>query len=452
VNFRTLIEGEETYYQLKFARDELHPETNVIVGFHNVDAETKREMKALEEAKLANKAKTDFLFNMSHDIRTPLNAIIGFTDIAMKNVEDKERVLDSLTKTHDSGELLLTLINDILDMSRIESGKITLTENKGDVFLSFSGIESTMMELAKAKNIDLTFAFENIRNRYVFCDFSRCIRVFVNIITNAIKYTNAGGYVKVKCEQIGSQDGIGRYQYTFEDNGIGMSKEFLPRVFDEFARENTATVSGIQGTGLGLSVCKSFVNVMNGTIECRSRKGYGSTFTVTLPLRIQEGEEYTDPLSGEVVSRNSQTAPLSEDSNSENIPVNNILANKKVLLVEDNELNREIAEYLLTEEGMDAETAEDGTVAVKMLRENGPDYYDLILMDIQMPLMNGYEATGEIRRMYPNADIPIIALSANAFAEDKEASLLAGMSDHVAKPINVSELREVMERHLRFNK
>ena len=433
VNFRTLVDGQETYYQAKFAKDERHPETNVIAGFHNVDKETRREMEALEQAKLANKAKTDFLFNMSHDIRTPMNAIIGFTDMAVKHVEDQERVVDCLTKTKAASELLLSLINDILDMSRIESGKVIMNENEADVFHSFANIESTMHELAAAKAIELTFSVEDVHDRYVYCDIGRCMRVLVNLISNAIKYTNPGGWVKVKAVQTGSKGDCGIYQFTVEDNGIGMSEEFQRRAFDEFARENTATVSGIQGTGLGLSVCRAFVNAMGGTISCASKQGKGSTFTVTLPFRIREAG-----------ADEAQDGGLSTDSD-----LGCDLAGRKVLLVEDNELNLEIAEDILTEEGMDVETANDGTVAVEIMRDKGPDFYDFVLMDIQMPTMNGYEATGMIRQMYPQSDIPIIALSANAFTEDREASIKAGMNDHVAKPINVGELNRVISKYIR---
>jgi len=435
VNFRTLVDGEEIYYQAKFVRDENRPETNVIAGFHNVDTETKREMETLEKARSANKAKTDFLFNMSHDIRTPMNAIMGFTDMAMKNINDKEKVVDSLKKTQLAGELLLSLINNILDMSRIESGKITPDENEGDVMLSFASIEGTMEELAKKKNINLSFNIGKVTDRYVYCDLSRCNRIFVNIITNAIKYTNEGGYVKVNCEQIDKKGSCAIYKYTFEDNGIGMSEEFVKRAFDEFSRENTATVSGVQGTGLGLSVCKSFVNAMNGTIECYSKQGEGTTFVVTLPFKIQEGKMFTDPKNGSVVSKD-KTPKID-------------FGGKRVLLVEDNELNLEISEFILRNENMEVEVATDGTFAVQKLKEKGPDYYDFILMDIQMPIMDGYVATGEIRKMYPNSDLPIIAVSANAFSEDKAASISAGMNDHIAKPINVDELRNVMSKYIK---
>ena len=295
-----------------------------------------------------------------------------------------------------------------------------------------------MQELAKAKDIDLSFKVENVTDRYIYADFSRCIRIFVNIITNAIKYTNPGGFVRVRCEQTGAKDGYGYYRYTFTDNGIGMSREFQKRVFDEFTREETATVSGIQGTGLGLAVCRTFVNAMNGTIECSSTQGVGSTFTVVLPFRIQEGRKYIHPVTGKTVSG------AAEELNTEKTD----LSGRRVLVVEDNEMNREIAEDILSEEGMLVETAADGTLAVEIMKEKGPDHYDFILMDIQMPKMNGYEATKAIRAMYPDTHIPIIAVSANAFDEDKKASKEAGMDDHVAKPINIKELFTALAKFL----
>ena len=441
--FRKISSPKEQIYRCEVIRGA--DEDHVAFGFRNITDEIEEQEKrqfelkeALENAQIASKAKTDFLFNMSHDIRTPMNAIIGFTNMAMKHIDDRDRVIDSLTKTQDASELLLSLINDILDMSRIESGKIKLDESEGDVYMSFVNIETTMRELARTKNINLNFEFSGITDRYVYADFSRCIRVFVNIITNAIKYTGEGGRVNIRCEQTGREDGRGIYKYTFEDNGIGMSKEFQKHVFEEFTREETATVSGIQGTGLGLAVCKSFVSAMSGTIECESTQGVGSIFTVVLPFRIQEGQLFTNPINGQVIS--GLPAEASKG------PVD--FSGCKVLLVEDNEMNREIAEDILSEEGMLVESASDGSVAVDILREKGPDYYDFILMDIQMPIMNGYEATKAIREMYPKSRIPIVALSANAFEEDKIASITAGMNDHVAKPINIGELKATLTKYL----
>lgn len=415
-----------------------------VIGFAQLDetakeaAELKNRLQdALEAADVANKSKTSFLFNMSHDIRTPMNAISGFTSMAIKYIDDRDKAIDYLYKTQQAGNMLLSLINSVLDVSRIESGKAVLDEQGGDVFLSFASIEDTMLELAKAKDVDLSFEIGNIRDRYVYCDYSRCTRILINVISNAIKYTNEGGYVRVRCEQLeDEEEGIGRYCYTIADNGIGMSEEFQKHVFEQFSRENTATVSGIQGTGLGMSVCKSFVDLMGGTISCKSKQGEGTVFTIILPLRIQDGMEYTDPVTGKVINGN---------GDEENAPKHNF-TQRRILLVDDNELNREIATEMLREEGIIVEDTDDGTKAVGILKEKGPDYYDCILMDIQMPIMNGYEATELIRKMYPKDNIPIIALSANAFAEDKVASLAAGMNDHIAKPININELLVCMAK------
>lgn len=391
--------------------------------------------EALQQADLANKSKTTFLFNMSHDIRTPMNAIQGFTDMAIKYIDNKEKALDCLKKTQQSGNMLLSLINSVLEVSRIESGHATLDCTPNDIFSSFTTIETTMKELADAKEIELTFDIFNIKNKYVMCDIARTLRILVNVISNAIKYTLNGGKVTVTCEQVGdAENGIGKYKYVVADNGIGMSEEFQKHVFEEFSREKTSTVSGIQGTGLGMAVVKSFVDLMNGTITCQSKKDVGTTFTIILPFKIQDEAEIQQE---------------SEKIVNEEIEAKISLQNKKVLLVDDNALNREIAAEILGDEEMVVETACDGLMAVNTVKEKGPSYYDFILMDIQMPIMDGYEATKEIRKAFPDANIPIIALSANAFAEDKQASINAGMNDHVAKPINVKELMQVLTKFIK---
>ena len=453
VNFRMHIDSELCYYQLLISTIRENDQmTGFVAGIHSIDEQMKNEknhqlqletqqkelQKALKAAQTANMAKTSFLFNMSHDIRTPMNAIIGFTDIALKHTDDMVRVEDCLKKIQQSGSMLLSLINDILDMSRIESGKIEPDEKETDIYTSFDQIKTTLLEVAESKCIRLNFEFANIKDRYVFMDIAMCIRIFVNIVTNALKYTNAGGTVTAKCEQTGREDDKGIYQFTFEDNGIGMSEEFRNHAFEEFTREKTSTVSGIQGTGLGLAVCRSFTLAMNGTIECSSQPGNGSRFTVTLPLKICEHMENV------IVSDNAIYEPSETDTDKPKTS----LAGKVVLLVEDNEMNREIACDILNEENMIVETASDGLVAVEMMKEKGENYYDFVLMDIQMPVMNGYEATREIRKMYPESNVPIIALSANAFEEDRIASISAGMNDHVGKPVNVRTLTAVMEKYL----
>ena len=400
---------------------------------------------ALEEA---NASKTSFLSNMSHDIRTPLNAIIGFTDIAVENVNDTDKVSDCLSKIQNSGNLLLSLINSVLDMSRLESGKVTLDEKPTDVMLAFTQIADTTRELAEEKNINLSFSFGSITDRYVYCDIGRCERVFLNIISNAVKYSLENGTVKVHCEQIHRDDDTGLYQFTISDNGIGMSPEFQKHVFEPFARENSSTASGVTGTGLGLSVCKEFVEAMGGTITFKSQKGKGTTFIIRLPLRLQKGTCCTDSTAGETVSAD-PSEKVEDDVKTAADEMADVVdfTGRRVLLVEDNELNVEIAKYILEEAGLTVETAENGAEAVLRLEEKGAEYYDYILMDIQMPVMDGYEAAREIRKLYPKANLPIIALSANAFAEDKKASLDAGMNDHVAKPIDIHELKTVLAKY-----
>ena len=405
------------------------------IGFSLIDSITSGQLelqrklaKALEQAEYASKAKTTFLSNMSHDIRTPMNAIIGFNNMALKHLEEHpDKAKDCLIKVAQSSDALLKLINDILEISRIESGKITVAESKGDVLLSFVNISAMLQELASEHNIDLSFNFGNVEDRYVICDFTHCTRVLSNLISNAIKYTHSGGWVKVTCTQTGRNDGYATYQYTIEDNGIGMSEEFQKHAFEQFSRENTSTVSKIQGSGLGLALCKDLTDALGGTISMKSKQGVGTTFTLELSFKIQQGtQEYVDPASNIVIR------------------VEQSFNEKKVLLVEDNELNREIATEILKEFGMCVDTPDDGDVAVEKIMNANEGDYDIILMDIQMPHMNGYDATRAIRQMGSN--IPIIAMTANAFEEDKKMAFEAGMNDHVAKPIDINILKKAISR------
>ena len=419
------------YCEMKCVRvDEKESVSTVVLGFANKDDEIRDRMKqaqmlreALEKAEAANKSKTDFLFNMSHDIRTPMNAIMGFNKMAIRDIDSKEKVLDYLSKTQKSGDILLSLINDILDMSRIESGKVQLNEESFAVENIFTDIAPMMYELAKPKNIKVSFSFGEIKNKYILCDIMRTQRILVNIISNGVKYSKNEGYVKVNCSEIESEDSEkARYKFIIEDNGIGMSKEFQKHLFEHFSREENSTTSGIQGTGLGLALCKSLTEIMGGEITAESEQGVGSTFTVIIPFKKQE--------------ENAATAEENGNSDISDFE----LKGKRILLVEDNLLNREIACDILDEYGAIVEEAENGQIAVDMVKGNDDNYYDLILMDIQMPIMNGYEAATQIREFVPDRHIPIIALSANAFAEDKQKSLAAGMDDHIAKPINIDKL------------
>ena len=433
VDFRYLKpDGDALFYQMRFVplRDDSDAPIGMISCVRNIDGEIRKEFgirKELEEAKIAaeaaNEAKSAFLFNMSHDIRTPMNAILGFTDIAEKHIDEKERVLEALGKVKMSGEHLLSLINDVLDMSRVESGAVTIEEEPISMDMAKDNIFSIMNGSAEAKNILFVSEIDPSVTHHWFCaDRLRMMRVLTNIISNSVKYTNPGGRITLLAEELPCErEGCAHYRYTVSDTGIGMSREYLAHVFEPFTRAESATKSGVVGTGLGMAITKSLTELMGGTIAIESELGVGTTVTLNFESRIAE--------------------PVSEASLiPENVELN--LDGKRILLVEDNELNREIATDILEEEGIVIDTAEDGDIAVEKLRGAVEGEYDLILMDIQMPRMNGYEATRAIRAL-PNAyaaNIPIIAMTANAFDEDKKNALAAGMNGHVAKPIDVPKL------------
>ena len=432
VNFRLRINDEDVYYQIKFVKDE-YSKNHVIAGFHSVDAETKREMANLEKAELANKAKSAFLFNMSHDIRTPLNAMIGFTDMAIKNIEDKGKALDCLKKSKLASEHLLSLVNDVLDMSRIESGKVELDLNPVNLDENGNDYVPMLKSLAEKKNVDFKYVSHNIQNRYVYVDFLRLNQVIINVVSNAVKYTPSGGFVSLDVSQIPSdREGYGVYEFVVTDTGIGMSPEYQSHLFDEFSRERTSTVSKQQGTGLGLAISKRIIDMMEGVIEVESEVGKGSKFTIRVPMRLQENPEAVE----QVRFAYSEQESISFEG-------------FKVLVVEDNELNLEISRDALENAGVVVESAEDGSIAIERLKEKGPDYYDCILMDIQMPVMDGFEATRKIRKMFPDKRIPIVALSANAFDEDRRKSLEAGMDGHLSKPIVMAQLEDALKKFLR---
>ncbi len=393
----------------------------------------KKQMEALKEAQNANAAniaKTTFLNHMSHDIRTPMNAIVGFTEIAMKRKPDKE-VEDCLKKIRQSSEYLMTLINDVLDISRIESGKLEYKP----VLVDLRDMTDTVLSIARGymENRDLNFyvSREELKNPYVMADELRIREVLLNIISNAVKFTKDGGTISFIAENsLGNDEHHIIVRYRISDTGIGMSEEFQARIFDEFSQENDGARTSYKGTGLGMAIAKKYVDLMGGKIEVSSRQGIGSTFTVEIPLLIAEHVE------------TEEKEKLKKDMD---------LHGLHVLLAEDNDLNAEIAAALLEETGMMVTRASDGKSALTQFCNTAPGTFDLILMDIMMPEMNGYETTKAIRNLPERLDgkeIPIIAMTANAFAEDIQAALNAGMDDHVAKPVDMSILISVITKYI----
>ena len=388
--------------------------------------------KSAQEAREANEAKTRFLFNMSHDIRTPMNAIIGFSDLLEKHIDEREKVLDYTKKIKSSSSFLLSLINYVLEMARIESGKAVLKEEVGDLQLLTNMLSDVFEPLVRQKQLTCTY-HTDLMHPYVICDKTKVREILLNIISNAIKYTPEGGHIEVTiaetpCEQAGT----GRYTLRVQDDGIGMSEDYLPHIFEEFSREHTSTESKVVGTGLGLPIVKALVDRMHGTIDVQSKIGCGTTMTVTLPL----------PLASEEQVRTYQQ-PVEEQ-----LPAD--LKGRRILLAEDNDLNAEIAMTLLQENGLEVERAADGLLCVAALQNHPADYYDAILMDIQMPHMNGYQATQTIRSLRDSRrNIPIIAMTANAFDEDRQKALEVGMNEHLAKPIDLDALFETLERVLK---
>ncbi|MCM1179693.1 MAG: response regulator [Clostridium sp.] len=521
---------------------------------------------ALMQAQHANKAKTTFLSNMSHDIRTPMNAIIGFSTIAVSHIDNKEQVLDSLQKVLASSNHLLGLINDVLDMSRIESGKVQIKEQECNISELIHNLVNIIQPQIKAKQLELFIDTFEVSNEYVIADPLKLNQVFINLLSNAVKYTPAGGTVSFRIMQKTTfRHGYGDYTFIVKDNGIGMSPGFVEHIFEPFERESTVTQSGIQGTGLGMAITKNIVEMMNGTISVESEMGKGSTFTVDIGLKLQdtekaeqqikeleglralvvdddfntcdsvnkmlkqigmrsewttsgreavyraraahdEGDSYhtfiidwqMPGMSGVETARQIRNAVGNEapiiiltaydwsdieeearaagvtafcakpmflsDLKTVLLAANNLLekqtevpewtladfSGKRILLVEDIELNREIAQVILEEAGFLVETAPDGTDAVVMMEKAAENYYDAVLMDIQMPIMDGYEATRAIRRLPRNdvKDLPIIAMTANALEEDKEAALMNGMNAHIAKPLDMDIFISVLRKFL----
>jgi len=394
-----------------------------------LNAEREVQLKdALKKAEVASEAKSSFLFNMSHDLRTPLNAIIGFTGLLEKNLDNKEKSVGYLDKIKTSNEFLLSLVNNVLEMARIESGKAVLDEVSVDAKNLFDYFISTFEPQFADKNIDSQFIF-NVNNSHILCDPTKIREIFINLLSNALKFTPAGGKVCFEVRETPSEmNGYVVYKTTVTDTGIGMSKEYLPQLFDKFEREYSTTVSKISGTGLGMPIVKNLVDLMDGTIDVESEIGKGTKFTLYIPHKIAEVEGVE-----KLVTSVKEFSLVK-------------FKGKRILLAEDNDLNAEIAEAILVEAGFIVDRVIDGVECISKLEKSEDNYYCLILMDIQMPVMDGYKATGEIRRMSNTAKnkISIVAMTANAFDEDIRNCLDSGMDGHVAKPINVEVLLQTL--------
>ena len=560
VNCRLIRNDRVEYYQVKAVRAGTWDRyCGIVLGVHSVDEEIRSEIEtrniledALVQATKANKAKSVFLSNMSHDIRTPMNAIVGFTSLALTHIDHSDQVEEYLKKIMSSGNHLLNLINDVLDMSHIESGKMHLEEKPCSLPEVLHELCNILQADVRKKKLKLQADAIDVLDEVVYCDRLRLNQVLLNLFSNSVKYTNEGGSITIQVrEKEGAPAGYGNYEFKIRDTGMGMSEEFAAHVFEPFEREKNSTISGIQGTGLGMSITKNIVDAMKGTIGVKSKQGEGTEFTVSFTFRIQEQTEKKR----EIPQWQGQKAlVISEDSDSarniscmleqlgmesgqdklsglciidwltpdmdvvgkireirkeagESVPVIvtsaydwsgiedeakkdgiTVFCNKplfdselrnclhyittgekatgkntgrireklhtgRILLVEDVELNQEIAVAILEDAGFSAEVAENGQVAVDMIAQSEPGYYQLVLMDIQMPVMNGYEATKAIRRLENEelASIPILAMSANAFEEDRRESLKSGMNGHIAKPIDIDKLIDTLSKELCLN-
>ena len=575
VNHRVIIEDDMKYFQIKIVRAGIWSRSHgIVLGFRSVDEEIRHEMEqkslledALLQANRANKAKSVFLSNMSHDIRTPMNAIVGFTALAITHIDRKEQVEEYLQKIMTSGNHLLSLINDVLDMSRIESGKMHLEEKACRLPDILHSLRNILQADVRAKQLELYMDAVDIYNENIYCDQLRLNQVLLNLLSNAVKYTGAGGIVSVRVtEKPGAPVGSANYVFYIKDTGVGMSEEFVSHIFEPFERERTSTISGIQGTGLGMAITKNIVDMMNGSIEIRSEQGAGTEVEVsfTFRLNVENKEPLTIPelkncralvvdddfntcdsvsymlsqigmraewtLSGKEAVLRTRQAMMRKDNYcvyiidwlmpdmngievtrrirkevGEDAPIivltaydwadieeeakeagvtafcskplflselrsclNSIVNGEeqkeeleaekstglnagRILLAEDNELNQEIATAILNDAGFTVEIAENGQIAVDMLKHAGASYYQVILMDVQMPVMNGYEATKIIRELSNKelASIPILAMTANAFETDRQEAIRCGMNGHIAKPIDIKVLLDTLENILR---
>ena len=575
VNYRVMRDGEIEYYRMSVSRIESAGEDmEIAIGFSNVNTEIRQEMEqrklveyALAQAQHANSAKTTFLSNMSHDMRTPMNAIIGFSAIAASHINNTERVKDCLEKIMSSSNHLLSLINDILDMSRIESGKVQIQEKECNLSELLHTLVNIIQPQAKAKQLDFDVDIFDVVNEGIYADPLKLNQIFINILGNAVKFTPTGGTVSFRIRQKPcAATGYATYEFTIRDTGIGMSEEFLEHIFEPFERESSALKTGIEGTGLGMAITKNLVDIMGGTIHVSSVKGAGTEFVIILNIKLQENGDMNQHVAeleslralvvdddfdtcdsvtgmlGQFGMRSEWTTSAREavlrarkaydeqdpfhtyilDLNmpeqngieiarrirrtvGDDVPIiiltaydwsdvedeaeeagitafcskplflsdlkiallkaNHLVeesapemsftdidfSGKRVLLVEDNELNREIATEILQEAGFAVEVAVDGSDAVNMVEKSEEYYYDIILTDIQMPVMDGYEEVVALRSMkrHDIASMPILAMTANAFEEDKALALKCGMNGHIAKPLDISAVFKTLYEHLK---
>ena len=462
-SFRSGNTGAPQYYQVKAVRIGRGRGMQMLLGFANIEEERQEELRkrrlledALEQARHAADAKSSFLSNMSHDIRTPMNAIIGFAGIAAAHLDDPVKVKNSLDKIIASSNHLLQLINNVLDMSRIESGRLVLEES----WVSIREIVQEVTDLMKPEIMQRQHEYEfrvaeNIPD-YVLCDRLRVTQLLLNLLSNAVKYTPKQGRIRLSvAEGIGAPVGYFALEFVISDTGIGMSRDFQQHIFEPFERENNSTVSKVMGSGLGMSICKGIVDSMGGSMTIDSQQGRGSVITVNLAMRYKSDDEEEagrDKAASDAGNDSRQTVS-SRSAVFYEVPGSRVQKERsrtRILVVEDNELNREIAKELLEDDSFIVETAEDGETAIVMIARSDKGYYDAVMMDIQMPGIDGYEAARSIRKMFDkeHAQIPIIAMTANAFEEDMERARSAGMNAYIAKPVEADAIRKILEQVL----
>ena len=449
-NYRQIAGGIEKWFRMHAIVASYSPEgkvTHVVLAVMDVDKEIQKDIKqkeaiesALVEAEYANKAKSRFLSNMSHDIRTPMNAITGFASLAQGNIDDRNQVKDYLDKIQSASKHLLNLINDILDMSRIESGKLQIEESEVSLSEVLYDVKNLIQPMAEEKGIQFQIQNE-IVNNYVYCDRLRLNQVLINLLGNSVKFTPDGGEILLRIyQEMVAPPGYGVYIFKVKDTGVGIGKEFIDSVFTAFEREKSTESSGIQGTGLGLSITKNIVKLMGGKIEVTSEQNQGTEFTVKVVFMLQDVDETTKNNEEQIQNQLHKEQELSRQKE--------LFAGKKILLVEDNLLNREIARKLLTGQGFVVEEVANGKEAVDKLESLETMEYAVVLMDIQMPVMDGYEATKAIRNMDNRivANVPIVAMTANAFGEERKRAFACGMNGYVTKPIEINVLFETLKQ------